>query len=450
MTNLCNELNIKKCHKQDKVCNPISGRCISTEGKTYKNLPPDIKFKIVTNADSSEERKYHKKSSSKKDDENKKILTLSNFPDDVMQNIYSILTPREIAKLDEATPKIQKLNVLLYLNTHRDISLEKAIKEGNVNIVKYYIESEEKIPSKALDMACKYGHTKIVKLLLQNDSVCSEKNKKHKENNYGLIAQKNGNIFEEKIVEWCNKEENKIKVLKKLGYNNVENKYCAGYFKKCPSDKVKSIHSKKTTRKSDIWYIEEDKKIKIGISIKMSNIGTQLQIISLEIFESYLKKNNIKLGNKTKKILKKFLGLIEPTYDEQLILNKNRNNLLQNKKRWWINELHLEEKDKILQFLKSHYDLLLKLILTDGLCVNSEDKASLFILNNADYTKTKKIEPIILTFKELISKFKGSPKITINGSLELNDLVGIQRKGSGSGSSSNCLQFKDRGYKKFL
>jgi len=182
----------------------------------------------------------------------------------------------------------------------------------------------------------------------------------------------------------------------------------------------------------------------------MSNKGTQLQIISLEIFESYLKKNNIKLGNKTKKILKKFLGLIKPTYDEQLILNKHRKKQLQNKKRWWMNELQLEEKNRILQFLKSHYDLLLKLILTDGLCVNSEDKSSLFILNNSDYTKTKKIEPIILTFEELISKFKGVPKITKNGSLELNDLVGLQRKGSGSERSANCLQFKDRGYKKLF
>ena len=180
----------------------------------------------------------------------------------------------------------------------------------------------------------------------------------------------------------------------------------------------------------------------------MSNNGTQLQIISLEILEKYLELNNVKIGNKTKKILKKFLGIIKPTDEEHNILIKNRNGILKNKKRWWMNEMDIKEQDRIVNFLNTHYNLLLRLILRDGLCVNNEDKADLFILNNSDYSKTKKINPFILTLYELISKFSGNPKITNNGSLELNNLIGLQRKGSGVETSANCLQFKDRGYGK--
>ena len=54
-------------------------------------------------------------------------------------------------------------------------------------------------------------------------------------------------------------------------------------------------------------YIQNDNiENKIGISIKMSNNGTQLQIISLDIFEKYLEYNNIKLCSELKIYLKNF------------------------------------------------------------------------------------------------------------------------------------------------
>ena len=51
-------------------------------------------------------------------------------------------------------------------------------------------------------MTFKKKFSKTLKMSLKN-------NIKHKENDYGSIAQKNGNIFEELIVKWCNNEENK-------------------------------------------------------------------------------------------------------------------------------------------------------------------------------------------------------------------------------------------------
>lgn len=65
---------------------------------------------------------------------------------------------------------------------------------------------------------------------------------------------------------------------------------------------------------------------------------------------------------------------------------------------------------------------------------------------------SKKIKPVILTYGELIDKLNnsGSVKVTINGNIQLNDYIGIQMKGSGKGTHYHSLQFKDRGYKKFI
>ena len=54
MSNKCNKESIENCHKQYKVCDPTSGRCISPSGKTYKDLSPEVKFQIETIHGSSE------------------------------------------------------------------------------------------------------------------------------------------------------------------------------------------------------------------------------------------------------------------------------------------------------------------------------------------------------------------------------------------------------------
>lgn len=70
MSNKCNKESIKKCHKQSKVCNPKSGRCISPSGKTYNDLSPEVKFQIETIPGSSEERKSSRKKSSSMNNNN--------------------------------------------------------------------------------------------------------------------------------------------------------------------------------------------------------------------------------------------------------------------------------------------------------------------------------------------------------------------------------------------
>ena len=65
---------IKKCQEKDKVCNILSGRCISPSKTTYKNLNNEIKkssSKKSSEKKSSSKKSSEKKSSSKKSSEKK-------------------------------------------------------------------------------------------------------------------------------------------------------------------------------------------------------------------------------------------------------------------------------------------------------------------------------------------------------------------------------------------
>ena len=266
--------------------------------------------------------------------------------------------------------------------------------------------------------------------------------------NYGNIARENGLLFEDIIVNYYNSIDNKFKLIpyiknitKDLSPYDSEDDILNGKLIRCPQDKVESIHSSKTTRKTDIWYeyltneqksdngshLKVNRKC-IGISIKMSNKGTQLQIISLDILIKYFKYNNIIIENNIIIIFKKFLGI------EQ--------------NRCWMTDMTLDEQSSIIKFLNLHKDLLYQLIFCTGLCKNYIDKAYLFIFNNSYYTKTKIISPVILTFNDVKMKYLyGTINITKKGNLELCDIIGIQRKGSGKGKQREYIQFKDRGFK---
>ena len=44
-----------------------------------------------------------------------------------------------------------------------------------------------------------------------------------------------------------------------------------------------------------------------------------------------------------------------------------------------MNEFSNDYQNKIINFLKINYFILLKLVLSDGLCINKEDKAEIFV-----------------------------------------------------------------------
>jgi hypothetical protein len=256
--------------------------------------------------------------------------------------------------------------------------------------------------------------------------------------NYGEIARVNGDLFEKKVCDFYNNSSpDRKKLISKLKekYKDLEEN---GKFFVYDKKKVKSIYSKKTTRKADIYY--ETEKYKIGISVKMSNRGTQLQIISLDNFILYLKNNGIKMTTHLEEIFKKFLG-IKPATTE--LLNKDN----KNKQRWWFHELEEKDRNETIKFLQHSYDIIMKFIYCKGMCIDKSDMAKFFIINNSYYTKTNQICPIIYNYEEMLKLVRGVPKITKKGNLELSPCIGLQRKGSGRGTSAQCLQFKDRGLK---
>jgi hypothetical protein len=265
---------------------------------------------------------------------------------------------------------------------------------------------------------------------------------------YGNIARTNGLKFEQLMVDHFNKIENKTKFVDKIKllYPDIT---LDGFFVKCPSNKVESLIGKKTTRKADIWYCYND--TKLGISVKMSNKGTQYQIISLNNFVKILEtKYDSIMDIDTNTSFKKFLGLIEPSPQQLKLLQVNRKPKLKYKKRFWMHEIDSQQQDLVINFLKNNYSNILKIILSNGVCKNIEDTANIFIFNNDYYSKTKNISPVVLLYDELVSKISGECKITNLGNLELSRFIGLQQKGSGNKYNKTCLQFKDRGSSKIL
>lgn len=253
--------------------------------------------------------------------------------------------------------------------------------------------------------------------------------------NYGETARLNGDKFECIMKNFYNN--NPKDICERI---NIE---CNGKFHVYNNKKVKSIHTKLTTRKADIFYETESQKI--TFSVKMTNNGSQLQIISLANFikcvEYY---NHVKMDTETKIAFEKFLGLQSPTDQELEDFKRKRSKRNKNKKRFWMNELPKNEQKNILDYIKKNYDTIMEIIFKYGCCLEDENKAEYFIFNDTYYTKTGEIKPKIFTWEELYNFFIPDVKITKHGSLQLNKYIGIQMKGSGKGSSYHCIQFKLR------
>ena len=265
---------------------------------------------------------------------------------------------------------------------------------------------------------------------------------------YGSTARNNGHIFENKLVEKLNSDDsirNEITntINKKYKVNHNHNDMFVNVISQ---KKVKSIYNKKTTSKTDIM-INFGQNFSYPVSVKMTDKGTQLQIVTIENFKKYMLYNDIDFPDNIHTSLQKFCGIIQPTQTELQSLNTNRNNRNKNKNRYWMNELSILEQNSVVDFLTKHRNKILTFILSDGMCVNDENKCELFILNEESYTNCGTIKPRLFHYDEFVNKFTGCVKITKQGGLQLNDMIGLQMKGSGKGSAYHSLQFKDRGYK---
>lgn len=270
----------------------------------------------------------------------------------------------------------------------------------------------------------KRGETKRTK----EDPKAETKAETKRETTYGEVARTNGLLFEQVIIDYYNNNNTeKLKLLNKISeqFNIDIETIKNGELCRFQQNKVESIYGKKTTRKADIYYKSNGRQF--GISVKMSNQGTQLQIISLENLKIYLRHHAIVVQNDIETLLKRFLGI--------------------GCDRLWLTDFSTEDQSKIISFFKSTKSLLLKLIYSDGLCKKEEDKASIFIFNNSYFTGTKEVVPFVLSYNDILSRSEGDTLMTKLGNIQLCKKIGVQRKGSGKSSSATCLQFKDWGYK---
>jgi len=264
---------------------------------------------------------------------------------------------------------------------------------------------------------------------------------------YGEIARLNGIKFEQEIFTLLSTNKNFINRIKNI--SNMENEEIDN-ISMISNKRVKSIiNNKLTTSKADIIIYMKSNKY-IPISIKMTNKGSQFQITTLNNLITYLECKNILVPNQIKIMFEKFLGIIKPSTDELIELDKKRK--IKNCKRYWLNEFLEEEQECFIEFIKNIKIHLLQFCICDGMCQNLENRANIFIINTVSYTDTNIIKPIILNYDMLLEKIDiGIPKITKDGNLELNKYIGIQRKGSGKNELlRQGLQFKDRGYNYIL
>ena len=259
---------------------------------------------------------------------------------------------------------------------------------------------------------------------------------------YGEIARKNGIQYEVEVHKIFNNGISSLQKVNKYIPINLDNVS----IELISNRKVNSITGKKTTSKSDVIIYNNN--VAIPISIKMSNKGTQLQIISLHNFLQYLSYKNISCNDDITKVWKKFLGITVPNDDELTQLNINRNDNCKNEKRYWLRELSIIEQLTIELFIYINQYALLEFCLRNGMCLEQPNQAELFLLNTESYTETGNINFVVLNFVDLLQKINvGKPMITKNGNLQLNKYIGIQRKGSGKSlSHKNSIQFKDRGF----
>ena len=255
---------------------------------------------------------------------------------------------------------------------------------------------------------------------------------------YGEIARSNGIQYEEEVRKIMN---DSISVLQKVNKHftiNLDN----SRIELISNKQVDSIiQGEKTTIKSDI--IIHNNGISHGISVKMTNTGTQFHAGPLHYFLEYLSYKNISCNDDVIKVWKKFLGIIVPNDDELKKLNINREDKRKNSKRYWLNELSKMEQLTIELFISINRYALLEFCLRNGMCLEQPNQAEFFLFNTESYTETKNINFVILNFDDLLQKINvGKAMITKDGSLQLSKYVGIQRKGSGGLSQKNTFNLK--------
>lgn len=264
----------------------------------------------------------------------------------------------------------------------------------------------------------------------------------------GNKARKDGELFEEKIFNLLKNKEsvlrNKLELKIKKDFNLTEN--CLFEYELLGNKKVKSIFGDYTTSKSDINVKIKDLNIEkdIGLSLK-KNIGTtQAMITSVNRFFEVIIKKDIKCNSNIINSMKMICGEI---FNEEYCQNQES---IRNK-RHYIDELPIEMKSDLINFLQNNLYKILKILIKEGSILEEKYHADYTIYNLVNYAEEFNYEviPVIVNNEELIKEniekgIRLTKKTSRSGqNIYLGD-YNLKRKGSGSEKARKYLQSQSR------
>lgn len=264
----------------------------------------------------------------------------------------------------------------------------------------------------------------------------------------GNEARKDGELFEEKIFNLLKNKESVLrkKLELKIKKDFILTENSTFEYELLGNKKVESIFGDYTTSKSDINIKIKDLNVErhVGLSLK-KNIGTtQAMITSVSRFFDVLEKKNIEFNSNVLESIQLICGEL---FKEEICSNKEsfRN------KRHYIDELPLEMKKDLVDFLKDNLSNLLKILIKEGSILDKKYHADYTIYNLVNYSENLNYEvvPIIVNNEDLIeyNVKKGlrlTNKTSRNGqNIYLGD-YNLKRKGSGTEKARKYLQSQSR------
>lgn len=267
----------------------------------------------------------------------------------------------------------------------------------------------------------------------------------------GVDAQIHGSLFEEHCSLMLNENNNfrneaVLKILKDLNLDPKENQVS---FIHQGDEHVANLDGNKILPKADILVhiknIKQQKDYVRGISVKKTNLSTQIHICSVEGFKKVLQQNyQVTMPLHVESGLKKFVGADGFSPRETLSPLQVKKLGQGERNRFLLQELNEEEQSAMLEWFNLNLASILKLILGEGSVEDSKYHAHYLICNKTSYTQAQDWSPVFMSIEEIISKVS-EEKVTFSqsgGAIKFGDKITLQMKGSGGPKQRTSLQFK--------
>lgn len=239
----------------------------------------------------------------------------------------------------------------------------------------------------------------------------------------GSESKINGTIYENIICENLNKK------LYESSHNGLLFSYnviCVG------NDQTKSVIGTTTSSKTDLKIIINNESK--NISIKNTNIKSQLHLTPLSRYVNYMKFAKHDVSDLFVIAMKKYLGETPPNEQELKDLSKNRTEKNKLAPRFWINELTVSEQKEILSHITQYKTHIINMAACTGYTTETID---FFIIANGLYNN-KSDDGYKMYTREVYMRhlLDGDPHITTTGNIMLSNTVNMQRKGSGNNTKT--------------